>query len=678
MNGKRRIRVKYRVGNKKTLWQYVLSNAGLILISSLLLFLIMSAFFVRSLDRADQKHQVQKMQSAVEDIQNQFEVFQQIRSKIANNAYYHPSFREQNAYLQTNIIEDLGKYSNYSSISRDHFFFYQQEEWGYRKSGKAFISALLKEAGIGDMQAALAEMNTQKQYSIYRENGTLLLSFKVNLGSSKAVGYICFVVEEAELLERLRFVSGISELCCSLSVDGIPLLETECQQRLQTVQAGQFVLTAALQPSNYSAYLETYLYLELALIMLFLLCIGFLMAWRNWKRIHRISLKLGNMNETDDLAMLEQSIADFQKNEETYRILRGQFKATRQQTVCHMMQLMLDYPVYMERNNYFEYFERIASRQYYLPVLFAQVPSDGRDWAQEMEAMADDTMSITVIGWKNIHYAAMLINTDDSQIRQQIEEMLREIVGVQETPLQAAYGRLTDCAADIPGIFSELMADMLRSGEIEFSRTFIADYLEAIKKHSAHMLGQASAQLSREITAAFPAQCFQNACLALWKESMMKQFHQCSIEEENWYDVLAYDQIENYLIKVAQQIESVENKSGKQLKIVLDTIQRQYLSYDCSADSLSDTLHISIRQINRILKDATGRTFKDYLIQLRIDEACRLLRETDMSIADVMKASGYVSASQFFKSFSALIGKTPSVYRKEYWEEQLEKHNLNR
>lgn len=678
MNRRRTIRINHRFRIKRTLWQNIVSNASLILISGLLLFLIMSAFFVRSLDRADQKHQLQKMQSAVEDMQNQFEMFQQIRNKIANNSYYHPSFREQNSYFQINIIEDIGKYSDYSSIARDHFFFYQQEQWGYRKSGKAFISTLLKDAGIKDIPSALTEMNTQKQYSLYRENGTLLFSFKVTLGSSKAVGYVCFVVEEQTLLNRLRFVSGFSDLCCSLSLDGVPLLETEEQPDMQSVRAGQFALAASPLPSNYSAYLETYVYLELVLIILFLLCIGFFMAWRNWKRIHRISLKLGNANATDDLAVLEQSIADFQSNEETYRKLRAQFKATRQQTLCHMLQLMLDYPAYMERNDYYEYFERIASRQYYLPILFAQVPSDGGNWAREMENMADDTMSISVIGWKNAHYAAMLINTEDSQIRPQIEEMIREIASVQGMPMLTAYGRLTDSAAEIPGIFSEMMAELFRTEAVDFPKAPITDYLEAIKKQSAHMLSQAVAQLSREISAAFPAQCFQNACMILWKEAVMRQFQQYSIAEESWYDVLANEQMENYLVRVAQQIESMENKNSKQVQMVLDVIQQQYLNYDCSADSLSDALHISFRQINRILREATGRTFKDYLIQLRINEACRLLRETDKPIAEVMKASGYISASQFFKSFSALIGKTPSVYRKEYWEEQLEKHNLNR
>lgn len=143
-------------------------------------------------------------------------------------------------------------------------------------------------------------------------------------------------------------------------------------------------------------------------------------------------------------------------------------------------------------------------------------------------------------------------------------------------------------------------------------------------------------------------------------------------------DALLYDTVEGVLKKTANQLIVEQDTQDKQVKLILNAIHRQYTQQDCSLDTLSSSLHISSRQITRILKETTGRTFKDYLLEARMKEACRLLQETELPVGDIMEACGYVSASQFFKRFSEFTGKTPSAYRKDYWLEQLEKHNLNR
>lgn len=66
---------------------------------------------------------------------------------------------------------------------------------------------------------------------------------------------------------------------------------------------------------------------------------------------------------------------------------------------------------------------------------------------------------------------------------------------------------------------------------------------------------------------------------------------------------------------------------------------------------------------SRFFKAGTGRTFVDYVNELRIRHASRLLLETDRGIADIAAASGFPNVSYFNRRFLAAKNLRPSDYR---------------
>ena len=64
-------------------------------------------------------------------------------------------------------------------------------------------------------------------------------------------------------------------------------------------------------------------------------------------------------------------------------------------------------------------------------------------------------------------------------------------------------------------------------------------------------------------------------------------------------------------------------------------------------------------------KNEYGTTLNNYLCDIRIDEARRLLKTTNMTISAVAEATGFYDQSYFSKVFSGKLGITPSDYRKE-------------
>ena len=60
--------------------------------------------------------------------------------------------------------------------------------------------------------------------------------------------------------------------------------------------------------------------------------------------------------------------------------------------------------------------------------------------------------------------------------------------------------------------------------------------------------------------------------------------------------------------------------------------------------------------LSKRFKTATGFGFKEYIINLRIQNACRLLLETNKSITDIAFECGFNSVSSFNRSFKKVKG----------------------
>jgi AraC-like DNA-binding protein len=76
--------------------------------------------------------------------------------------------------------------------------------------------------------------------------------------------------------------------------------------------------------------------------------------------------------------------------------------------------------------------------------------------------------------------------------------------------------------------------------------------------------------------------------------------------------------------------------------------------------------HMSVPAFTRFFKKCTGKTFVEYLTELRIGAACRLLVETDRSVTQVCYAAGFSNISNFNRRFRRIKGVTPRQFRRQY------------
>ena len=83
-----------------------------------------------------------------------------------------------------------------------------------------------------------------------------------------------------------------------------------------------------------------------------------------------------------------------------------------------------------------------------------------------------------------------------------------------------------------------------------------------------------------------------------------------------------------------------------------------------SLDDMALRFHISKSYLSKKFKRVTGFGFKEYIVNIRIKNACRMLLETDMSITDIAFECGFNDSNYFGDAFRHVKGVSPNKYRK--------------
>jgi YesN/AraC family two-component response regulator len=104
------------------------------------------------------------------------------------------------------------------------------------------------------------------------------------------------------------------------------------------------------------------------------------------------------------------------------------------------------------------------------------------------------------------------------------------------------------------------------------------------------------------------------------------------------------------------------NKSSYLVKKAIDFMKENYKN-DISLSKTAEILFISTWHLSKILKKETGSTFVDLLNEIRINEAKKLLIESNCKIYEVSEMVGFEDVSYFTRLFKKLVGLTPMEYK---------------
>lgn len=93
----------------------------------------------------------------------------------------------------------------------------------------------------------------------------------------------------------------------------------------------------------------------------------------------------------------------------------------------------------------------------------------------------------------------------------------------------------------------------------------------------------------------------------------------------------------------------------------LKEIEENYMN--ASLSSVAASNHVTSAYVSRLVKEMTGKTFKQLLLEKRLDKAAVLLKSTKLPIGDIILLVGYENTSYFYKMFTERYKMSPKEFR---------------
>ena len=240
-------------------------------------------------------------------------------------------------------------------------------------------------------------------------------------------------------------------------------------------------------------------------------------------------------------------------------------------------------------------------------------------------------------------------------------------VGVHE--YEISKGDLFIINYDVPhGFFPSIQSD---NGPEVYNCIFMPQFLDASLFSSYNFLDITSSFLFNSL---FPDERVPGADLRLKGaefheigDLFSKMYSEYKLMKKGYCDIIRAYLIElivktfRYLEQDTQIALSVKNK-----ELVDQAIAYLKSNYDTDIklDDLAMRSFISKNYFSRLFKEVAGISFSDYVQKLRIDEACSLLKNTDMKVVDIASKVGFNDLKFFYSVFKKITGKTPGDFRK--------------
>ena len=113
-----------------------------------------------------------------------------------------------------------------------------------------------------------------------------------------------------------------------------------------------------------------------------------------------------------------------------------------------------------------------------------------------------------------------------------------------------------------------------------------------------------------------------------------------------------------------------ENKeselSDKDYKIPAEEFFYNRYKERVTISDLAKSLYLSVSQTARVVNKVFGMSFREVLLKQRMENACMLIMNGDLSLDEIAVESGYNSYNGFFSAFKKYTGQTPEEYKKKH------------
>lgn len=132
-----------------------------------------------------------------------------------------------------------------------------------------------------------------------------------------------------------------------------------------------------------------------------------------------------------------------------------------------------------------------------------------------------------------------------------------------------------------------------------------------------------------------------------------------------FYITLASRMKEQLLLDIDEPVrQSAEGENlFRQRRIVEEFFQKRY-NEEVGIEDLARELCLSASHTHRIVKRVFNEGFKQTLMKQRIEHACMLIKQKELTLTEIAYSCGYTSYNGFLSAFKSHVGKSPKEFEK--------------
>jgi len=148
-----------------------------------------------------------------------------------------------------------------------------------------------------------------------------------------------------------------------------------------------------------------------------------------------------------------------------------------------------------------------------------------------------------------------------------------------------------------------------------------------------------------------------------------KMFREYELKEEGYIEILRVYVIELLItiFRLYNRKDALRDKLYSYRQEMINKVtyyMKENYAKDIKLEDLANMAFLSPNYFSKLFKECTSHTISEYIQKLRIKEACKLLKTTDIKIIEISGMVGYKDIKYFNEIFKRWEGKTPGEYRK--------------
>jgi len=121
----------------------------------------------------------------------------------------------------------------------------------------------------------------------------------------------------------------------------------------------------------------------------------------------------------------------------------------------------------------------------------------------------------------------------------------------------------------------------------------------------------------------------------------------------------------HFALEYAEYLATLRNKSAKGVLADIERDVEEHFAEDISLKTLSEKYYLNSAYLGQLFKKQFGKSFKNYLVSLRIEKAAQMLLQTDAKVYEIANKVGYRDIDYFIDRFVKLKGCTPTKFRRQ-------------